>query len=47
MITRLMVIFVVMNVLAMAAFAESPHVSYIFPAGGQRGEEVSYKVGGH
>ena len=47
MITRLMVVFVVMNVLAMAAFAESPHVSYIFPAGGQRGEEVSYKVGGH
>ena len=47
MITRLMVIFVVMNVLAMSAFAESPHVSYIFPAGGQRGTEVSYKVGGH
>jgi hypothetical protein len=36
-----------MNVLAMSAFAESPHVSYIFPAGGQRGAEVSYKVGGH
>mgnify|MGYP002629139170 CR=1 FL=1 len=47
MITRLMVVFVVMNVLAMSAFAESPHVSYIFPAGGQRGAEVSYKVGGH
>ena len=47
MITRLMVVFVVMNVLDMSAFAESPHVSYIFPAGGQRGVEVSYKVGGH
>ena len=47
MITRLMVVFVVMNVLDMSAFAESPHVSYIFPAGGQRGAEVSYKVGGH
>lgn len=47
MITRLMVVFVVMNILAMSVFAESPHVSYIFPAGGQRGAEVSYKVGGH
>ena len=46
MITRLMVIFVVVNVSAMA-YAEPPHVSYIFPAGGQRGTEVSFKVGGH
>jgi hypothetical protein len=30
-----------------ALFAEPPHVSYIFPAGGQRGTEVSFHVGGH
>lgn len=47
MITRLLVICVVVNVLAMPALAEPPHVSYIFPAGGQRGTEVSFKVGGH
>ena len=27
--------------------AEPPSVSYIFPAGGQRGTAVSFKVGGH
>jgi len=27
--------------------AEGPSVSYIFPAGGQRGAEVHFKVGGH
>jgi len=47
MITRCLVIFVVVNVSAISAFAEPPHVSYIFPAGGQRGAEVSFKVGGH
>ncbi|MDA1162537.1 MAG: hypothetical protein O3B13_05520 [Planctomycetota bacterium] len=44
------------TVLSIAAFqlltvgyclAEPPHVSYIFPAGGQRGTDVSFKVGGH
>ncbi|MGZ0169592.1 MAG: PPC domain-containing protein [Planctomycetales bacterium] len=47
MITRLMVIFVVVSALVKSTFAEPPHVSYIFPAGGQRGTEVSFKVGGH
>lgn len=28
-------------------FAEEPSVSYIFPAGGQRGKTVHFKVGGH
>ncbi len=27
--------------------AEQPHVSYIFPAGGQRGQSVEFRVGGH
>ncbi len=27
--------------------AEPPHVSYVFPAGGQRGETVNFLVGGH
>ncbi|MBI1313051.1 hypothetical protein GC176_17310 [bacterium] len=30
-----------------AARAELPHVSYIFPAGGQRGQTVEFRVGGH
>lgn len=47
MITRLLVVFVVATTSASPAFAEPPHVSYIFPAGGQRGTEVSFKVGGH
>jgi hypothetical protein len=47
MITRILVILVVVTVSASSAFAEPPHVSYIFPAGGQRGTEVSFKVGGH
>jgi hypothetical protein len=47
MITRLLVIFVVATLSVSATFAEPPHVSYIFPAGGQRGTEVSFKVGGH
>lgn len=29
------------------AQAELPHVSYVFPAGGQQGTKVSVKVGGH
>lgn len=29
------------------ALAEPPHVSYIFPAGGQRGTTVRVRVGGH
>jgi hypothetical protein len=47
MITRLIVIFVVATMSVSPTFAEPPHVSYIFPAGGQRGTEVSFKVGGH
>src|SRR5262249_20165196 len=27
--------------------AEEPYVSYIFPAGGQRGTTVKFRVGGH
>ncbi len=27
--------------------AERPHVSYVFPAGGQRGQTVEFRVGGH
>lgn len=27
--------------------ADPPHVSYIFPAGGQRGTKVEFRVGGH
>lgn len=33
--------------LAALAAANPPHVSYIFPAGGQRGTTVSFRVGGH
>ena len=47
MITRLLVIFVVATVSVTPTFAEPPHVSYIFPAGGQRGTDVSFNVGGH
>ena len=47
MITRLLVIFAVATVSVHPTFAEPPHVSYIFPAGGQRGSEVSFNVGGH
>ena len=32
---------------ASVASAEPPHASYIFPAGGQRGTAVQFKVGGH
>jgi hypothetical protein len=47
MITRRLAIFVVVALSGMPAVAEPPHVSYIFPAGGQRGSEVSFNVGGH
>jgi len=47
MITRLLVIFVLATVSVSPTFAEPPHVSYVFPAGGQRGAKVSFKVGGH
>lgn len=47
MITRCVAIFVVVILSELPAHAEPPHVSYIFPAGGQRGTEVSFKVGGH
>src|SRR5262245_39607703 len=30
-----------------SAWGEPPHVSYIFPAGGQRGTKVNVRVGGH
>jgi len=32
---------------AAIATADEPHVSYIFPAGGQRGTTVEFRVGGH
>jgi hypothetical protein len=32
---------------AAPAKADAPHVSYIFPAGGQRGTKVEFRVGGH
>lgn len=32
---------------ASVVVAEPPHVSYIFPAGGQQGTTVEFKVGGH
>lgn len=47
MTTRFQAILVVLALSTAPAFAEPPHVSYIFPAGGQRGTEVSFKVGGH
>ena len=34
-------------VAAAPAKADPPHVSYIFPAGGQRGTKVEFRVGGH
>ena len=43
-----------MSLLALAVLAassslpaEEPYVSYIFPAGGQQGTTVDFKVGGH
>lgn len=48
MTTRCMAVAVAVLVLSTKpALAEPPHVSYIFPAGGQRSTEVSFKVGGH
>jgi hypothetical protein len=47
MATRILLIFVVAALSTESAFAEPPHVSYIFPAGGQRGTDVVFKVGGH
>ena len=47
MITRIFVTIVVVALSGAMTYAEPPHVSYIFPAGGQRGAEVSFKVGGH
>ena len=45
---------IVLTVLAVACLfrqsslrAELPHVSYVFPAGGQRGQTVEFLVGGH
>ena len=32
---------------ATVAQAEPPHVSYIFPAGGQQGTKVDFRIGGH
>ena len=34
-------------VLSGPAQSNPPHVSYIFPAGGQRGTQVEFQVGGH
>jgi hypothetical protein len=47
MFVLVFVIFVAAVLASESALAEPPHVSYIFPAGGQRGAEVSFKVGGH
>ena len=35
------------TLIATTGHAEPPHVSYIFPAGGQRGTTVEFRVGGH
>lgn len=47
MVIRFLATLIVMAALAGTASAEPPHVSYIFPAGGQRGQQVEFKVGGH
>ncbi len=40
-------LFALIFLLVLAVRAEPPSVSYIFPAGGQRGTTVNFKVGGH
>ena len=45
--SRWSLVAVLAGALAAAARAEPPHASYIFPAGGQRGTTVKFKVGGH
>lgn len=40
-------LFLVAAVVACAAYADEPSASYIFPAGGQRGTTVDFKVGAH
>ncbi len=34
-------------VIGASLHAEPPHVSYIFPAGGQRGTKIEFRIGGH
>lgn len=38
---------VLLSLVALPLKADPPHVSYIFPAGGQRGTKVEFRVGGH
>lgn len=44
---RLFVAATFLSSLASVADARPPHVSYMFPAGGQRGTTIDVKVGGH
>ena len=44
---RLRSLFVLIFCVGLTARGELPNVSYIFPAGGQRGTTVNFKVGGH
>ena len=46
MLQKSLFLFVVLFTVAVAV-ADEPHVSYIFPAGGQRGTTVEFRVGGH
>jgi hypothetical protein len=41
------VVFVIVALATSTARADQPHVSYIFPAGGQRGTGVDVRIGGH
>ena len=40
-------LFALVSCLVLITRAEPPSVSYIFPAGGQRGTAVNFKIGGH
>lgn len=46
-LSRQMILLLLAPVIIPAGTAEEPSVSYIFPAGGQRGQRVAFKVGGH
>ncbi|MSU37267.1 MAG: hypothetical protein EXS36_19665 [Pedosphaera sp.] len=45
-LSRLITFLLLVEVMIPASMAEEPSVSYIFPAGGQRGQRVQFKVGG-
>ena len=47
MVRRLLAAVAACLLAAGVGWAEPPHASYIFPAGGQRGTKVSVRVGGH